>query len=231
LFGTVTVVQGESRVTTSWVGSFNDSAAFRYPLEFPSNKWTWAYDATPDAALMAQAQEEANRPVMPGEPGKTGFWTWRALAGLAERVGTSTIHPPTFDIKETEGAVKYRYTITGGKAGDLDYRAMKPVEFTEDKPWRSLAAVWKDLKPGPYSLVVTPLDAAGNALPGKMRVGIMDKGKPGDPTPVGWITRELDRIPVFKKPSFAGPSCTRAVGMSGRIGLAWSDDLLHWEMS
>ncbi len=53
--------------------------------------------------------------------------------------------------------------------------------------------------------MVTPLDAAGNVIPGKMRVGIMDPAAPAVSTPAGWTTKEFVSIPLIKKPSFAGP--------------------------
>lgn len=195
LVGSVTFVQGDVRVATSWLGLLFDVAAWRLSMmEFPKDTWTWEHDVPADPALTAQAQAEALRPVMPGEPGKTGFWNWRSMM---HRSGNqvSVIYPPSFDVQETAGAARYRYTVTGARHATVGVRA----EFTDEKPWRSLAPVWKDLKPGLYRLTVTPLDAAGKDLPGKMRVGIQDK-KTAQPS-----AKELDFINISKRPSFSGP--------------------------
>ena len=192
LVGSVTFVQGDVRVATSWLGLLYDVAAWRLPMDFPKDAWTWEHDVPADPALTAQAQAEALLPVMPGEPGKTAFWTWRTIVRWPV---LSVIYPPSFDVQETAGAARYRYTVTGTKDATAGVRA----EFTDEKPWRSLAPVWKDLKPGLYQLTVTPLDAAGKDLPGKMRMGIQDK-KTAQPS-----ARELDSIAISKRPSFSGP--------------------------
>jgi hypothetical protein len=209
LYGTVTCVDGATNVTTSWVGHLHDVSAWRLPMDYTRTDWTWEYDLPADPALTNQAAQEAQIPVLPGEPGKARFWTWRSLVsggGLlsgGKRLAR-TIHAPTFDLQETAGAMSYRFTLKGSpKSHDASYGCN--VEFTADKPWRSLAPVWKDVKTGEYQLTVTPLDAAGNAIPGKMRLNVMDPGAKYGRDPAGWITKEMDFIPLIKRPSFQGP--------------------------
>jgi hypothetical protein len=194
LVGTVTFVQGDLRVTTSWIGLQLDSGAWRFPADFPRGEWTWEHDLPADAGLTARALEESQRAVMPGEPGKAGFWTWRRLARDVWGP-VSVIHPPCFDLEETPGAATYRYAIQG--------RDRFQAEFTADKPWRPLAPAWKDLPPGPYRLVVTALDAEGRDLPETMRMGIRDKETSRR------VVQEVPLIPFVKRPSFGGPYAGR----------------------
>lgn len=194
LYGLVTCSQGDLKAVTPWIGVMNDSA-FRWPTAPWSGSWTWKHDLSADAALTAAAQEESLRPVLPGEPGKTGFWTWRSLV---RHSNVSTIHPPSFDIKETAEAAQYRYRVVGGAEG----KKMIELTFEADKPWKPLTPIWKDMPPGNYQLTVTAIDAKGAALPGPMRLGILDK-ESAEPT-----AQAFPVISLIKRPAFSGPYAT-----------------------
>lgn len=191
LFGTVRFQGHETDMNTQWIGHLHDSAAWRLPLGLPSETWQWEHDRLPDATLTEQAIQESQQPVMPGEPGKAGFWTWRSLVRLRT---VNVIYPPTFDLKETDGATAYRFVVSARK----DTNA-KPVSFEADKPWRPLAPIWRELSPGDYTLNVIAVDSKGKEIPGPMRLGILDKetAKPS--------SQEIQAIEFTKRPSFAGP--------------------------
>ncbi len=188
LFGVVTLQHGDKKTTTQWVGLVHDARDWRLPLEFASGEWKGTDDTKEDPALVAAARDEALRPVLAGEPGKAGFWTWR---NLAMKQPTSVIHPPSFDLQEIPGADRYRYTVSSMNA---------KVEFTADKPWRPLAPIWKDLPSGTYTLTVQGVDAQGKALPGRMRHRILDKDKA---QPI--FEEAAKGIAFIKRPSFSGP--------------------------
>ena len=187
LFGTVTLQHGDKKTTTQWVGLIHDARDWRLPLELPSGEWNGTDDTKEDPTLVAAAREEALRPVLAGEPGKAGFWTWRSLA---KNQAASVIHPPSFDLEEVPGADRYRFTVSSKTA---------KVEFTADKPWRSLTPIWKELPPGNFVLTVQALDAQGKVLPAPMRHRILDKDK-AQP-----IFEETKGIAFVKRPSFSGP--------------------------
>jgi hypothetical protein len=196
LLGTVTCTMGEHKLTTQWIGLLHDVSAWRLSLGLPSGTWDWQHDLAADPELAAQVARETTLPVMPGEPGKAGFWTWRALM----RGNVSSIYPPCFDLRETEGAAKYRFAIVNW-GGDAKIN----LQFESDKPWHSLAAAWDKLPPtkSGCKLVVTPLDAAAKEMPGAMRMGIIDKET------VKPATSEFKEIVFFKRPAFAGPYATK----------------------
>jgi hypothetical protein len=206
LYGTVTCVDGTTKVTTSWIGQLHDVSACRLPLDYSRTDWTWEHDLPADPALTNQAAQEAQIPVLPGEPGKARFWTWRALAVDREFSAASCIYAPSFDLQEVAGATQYRFTFTGAKPATGDETTMgHKLECTLDKPWRPITPVWKDLRPGYYRFVVTPLAADGTPIPGKMRMNIIEKKpRPGTNT-VGWVTKEMESIGVTKRRTFAGP--------------------------
>jgi hypothetical protein len=207
LYGTVTCVDGATKVTTSWVGQLHDVNAWRLPLDHTRTDWTWEHDLPADPALTNQAAQEALVPVLPGEPGKARFWTWRAVTRAADRQEhpiVSTIYPPTFDMQEVGGATQYRFKLRGDSRSDRASYGCN-AEFTADKPWKSLAPVWNDLKVGTYTLTITPLTADGTPIPGKMRFSIMEQGAKYGTNAVGWVTKELEYLHIAKRPSFAGP--------------------------
>ncbi|MEI7685447.1 MAG: hypothetical protein WCL32_10495 [Planctomycetota bacterium] len=187
LFGTVTLQHGDKKITTQWVGLVHDARDWRLPLELPSGEWNGGDDTKEEPALVAAAREEALRPVLAGEPGKAGFWTWR---DLAKQQPTSVIYPPSFDLEEIPGANRYRYSVRSKS---------DKVEFTADKPWRPLTPIWKDLPLGTYALTVQGLDAQGKELPAPIRHRILDKVK-AQP-----IFEETKGIAFVKRPSFSGP--------------------------
>jgi hypothetical protein len=176
--------------------------------------WNWQHDLKPDPQLAAAALEESAFPVLPGEPGKKDFWTWRVLARSQPPHQVSVIYPPCFDLQETPGAAKYRLEVK--QKGDQG----KTLSFEADKPWRPLAPIWKDLPSGEYTqytLAVKALDAAGRELPGPMRMGVGNPvqqpgnwaGKPIEPYRPGRIVVETGPIAFTKRPCFAGPYSTR----------------------
>ena len=191
LFGTVRFQDSETDMTTQWIGHLHDSAAWRLPLGLPTETWQWQHDGSPDKALAEQAIRESQQPVMPGEPGKAGFWTWRSLVRLGH---VSVIYPPSFDLQETDGAAAYRFVVSARK----DTKT-KPVQFEADKPWRPLAPSWNELPPGDYTLKVIAVDSQGKEMPGPMRMGILDKdtAKPS--------SQEIQAIQFTKRPAYAGP--------------------------
>ena len=191
LFGTVRFQDSETDITTQWIGHRHDSAVWRLPLGLPSATWQWQHDRSPEEALAAQAIQESEQPVMPGEPGKTGFWTWRSLVRLRR---VSVIYPPSFDLKEAEGAAAYRFVVSARK----DTKA-KPAQFEADKPWRPLAPIWKQIPPGDYTLKVIALDAQGKQMPTPIRMGILDNNT------AKRSSQEIEAIEFTKRPSFAGP--------------------------
>jgi hypothetical protein len=212
IHGEVKLMQGGKTIaTTPWLGFVRDGA-YRTPLDYPYEGWTWQYDLPPDETLVAKAKEEAGIPVLPGEPGKAAFWTWRRIAsrvGSKSDITIASIHPPSFDIEEAKGATSYRYQVVGGRDPVIGIKA----DFTSDVPWRAIAPVWKDLPFGVYGLKVIPLKVDGSELPGSMRLRVQEKtkyfGKPVDftkpiPKPA-WETREMDTIWFTKRRSYSGP--------------------------
>ena len=191
LIGTATFTQGATSATTPWIGLLHQVPTWHLPVEAPSGQWTWQHDLPADAALTAAAAEESLLPVLPGEPGRFEFWTWRSLVN--EKRSQGSIHPPSFDVQETPGAIKYRYQL------DRVRTAKKSFTFESDKPWRPLAPIWKDMEPGQYQLTVTAIDAQGKDMPGPMRLGILD------PKSAKAVFTESPAIRVDKRPAFSGP--------------------------
>jgi hypothetical protein len=177
--------------------------------------WNWRHDLKPDPELAAAVLEESSLPVLPGEPGRAGFWTWRTFVkgGMTHVNTVSVIYPPCFDLEETPGAAKYRFTLKANKAPVG--KTPKTVAFETDKPWRPLAPVWKEMPPGVWTLTVTALDAAGKELPGPMRVGVGERQstdktplvylKPEEIAPPRRVVIETKPIVFEKRPCFAGP--------------------------
>lgn len=193
LFGVATFTQGAKTIATPWLGLLHHVPTWHLPLEAPApGPWTWQHDLPPDAALTAAAQEESLLPVLPGEPGRFEFWTWRSLA--KEKHNHGSIHPPSFDVQETPDAVRYRFQLSGVKE-----LKNKRFTFESDKPWRPLTPIWKDVEPGQYLLTVTALDAQDKDMPGPMRHGILDTKS----ATLAFI--ETPGIRVIKRPAFSGP--------------------------
>lgn len=191
LIGKVRTTVGDKTWTTTFLGRLHD-ALWPMPVDIPTRTWSWKSDPKADPALVREAFTESLQPVLPGEPGKRGFWTWRRVV----QHGVSVIHPPSFDLCQTDGAAQYRFTVAEAKTGGQERT------FTADKPWKPLAPIWKELPPGPYKLRVAALDGTGKELASKMRMTIIQKedAKPG--------VLELDAISFTKRPSFAGSWAT-----------------------
>lgn len=211
IHGQVTLRQdGKPVATTPWLGFLRDTA-HRTPMDYPVDGWTWQHDLPPDEALATKAEQEALIPVLPGEPGKVAFGTWRSVCrGTAWNRTVPTIHPPGFDIEPTAGAVSYRYDLVGGR----DPVKHVKTSFTSEVPWQTLAPVWKDLPPGIYCLTVVPLAADGTDLPGPMRLRVLspesklhgqriDFSQPIPKAP--WVSVDAQTIWITKKAPFAGP--------------------------
>ena len=195
LNGTVTFTQGAKTGTTPWIGLLHQASTWRLPLE-AAGPWTWQHDLQPDAALNAAAQEESLLPVLPGEPGRLEFWTWRSLV---RHGSVSSIHPPSFDVKETAGATRYRYQLD-----QESEKKVAPITFESDKPWRPLTPAWKAMVPGNYQLTITPVDAQGKDLPGPMQLGFLD------PKTATAAAKVSPSIRIMKRPAFSGPYASLA---------------------
>ena len=196
LCGRVTCVRGTFRETTPWVGVLQALRDSKLPVEMPGDfTWEWNQGIEPDTAMSAQAMKESLQPVMPGEPGRAGFWTWRPIARHGG--GTvSCIYPPSFGLQEVKGAVRYRFDVTQEKGSPFK------LSFELEKPWHSLAAAWDKIPVHDkfYPAAVTPLDAGSNAIRATMQMRIMDKeGQPAlKDIPEGTIK-------IHKRPPFTGP--------------------------
>ena len=206
LCGSAMLALGGETIPSPWVG-FLDRVSWRLPLAEPVAPWSWQHDAAPDPALVAAAVEAVQRPVLPGEPGKAGFWTWRQLIDNPhppKRV--SVLHPPSFDLEEVAGAARYRMTVTPERGGSAT-----GVSCEVDRPWRPLTPLWRNLAPGSWRLTVVALDATGKELPGPMRMGIGQRPPPeqgendGPYQPPTRVVVETGPIAFEKRPSFAGP--------------------------
>jgi hypothetical protein len=193
LVGTVENIRGGGKRPSPLVGLVHDTPGFHLTRSLEKNQWTWQHDLPADAGLTAQAQAECKVPAMPGEPGKTGFWTWRHDKGIA------SVYPPNFDLRPVEGASSYRFSLLLKGVGH------KPQTFDAKQPWESLAPIWAELKPQTtspevqYTLEVTALDAEGEPSPTAVEEGIVRKedAQPG--------TRPLGKRAVVRRPPFDGP--------------------------
>jgi hypothetical protein len=226
LYGTVTLRQGDYQFVSPWRGLL-DTLSPGLPMEDePGETWEWKHDRQPDPQLTATALEESARAVLPGEPNKTGFWTWRPLAAPGGALGhrVSVIYAPCFDLEETPGAAKYRFQVKPQGYGD------KTFTFEADQPWRPLSPIWKEVPPGEWALTVTALDGTGRELPGPMRMGVGKKAapnpnleKPEDYVPPTRVVVETKAIPFVKRPCFAGPynSAPRDWTESARLAASW----------
>lgn len=96
--------------------------------------------------LRRQAAREYLQPVRPGYEGVNPYWNTYAI---------KFIYAPAFDFKETEGADYYLFTLKQGK---------RSWSFKDDKPFHSLAPVWKDIPVGDVRLKVEAVDKRGNIL-------------------------------------------------------------------
>ncbi|MCF0172533.1 MAG: hypothetical protein HUJ91_02195 [Bacteroidales bacterium] len=100
--------------------------------------------------LNSQAVKEYAFPVRPGYEGKSAYWN---------AFSPKFIYAPAFDIKEVEGAVKYRFTVTSeGEGGES-------CSFEAEKPCAPLSPVWNDIPAGNVKLVVESVAEDGTAAP------------------------------------------------------------------
>jgi hypothetical protein len=87
------------------------------------------------------------RPVRAGVPDKRPFWNINAQR---------FIYAPAFDFMEVQGAVKYKFDITG--SDDKSY------SFAAEKPWAPLSPIWADVPEGYTTLTVLGLNASGEVM-------------------------------------------------------------------
>ena len=66
------------------------------------------------------------------------------------------IYAPDFEFKKIDGAVKYRYTVTGSDKAELVFEA--------DSPFAALTPVWGAVPEGPTSVKVIGVNADGKEL-------------------------------------------------------------------
>lgn len=93
------------------------------------------------------AVAESLIPISPGIPGKKPFWN-----GYSKQF----IHVPSFDFKNVDGAVKYKFTMVA--SDNQEY------SFTAGNPWANLSPVWKQVPVGFLALEVQGLDANGKPV-------------------------------------------------------------------
>ena len=141
--------------------------------------------------LAERARAESGVPVRPFVPGAQPAWNGRAVQFL---------HAPAFGLPSVKGAVRYRFSVK-----DSDGREASSFA---DEPWAALTPVWADLKPGPVTLTVEGLDAAGVPLPGP-------------------AVRSFHRAPTFS-PSASVPPDFGASAEKALVALADSPDLACW---
>lgn len=186
--------------------------------------WAAAFDAQPDAGLVAAARTEARMPIRAGSPAGP-FWNWR------HRGAIPAIAAPVLPLLPVTGAARYRQTWTSG--GTV-------TTTTVAEPWATPAATWDALPTGPCSVEVVALDAAGSVLserPQRFRRTRIDlaqrardpKRKP-KPAEIDWVARGLaggqpDPVPsgpvaLIKRVSFQGPYYTLPPDWGQRIDRA-----------
>lgn len=95
----------------------------------------------------AEALASTATPIRPGVPGKAPFWNEYAH---------QFIWAPAFDLKETSGAVRYRFDVKPDNGAALS--------FTAEHPWSPLSPVWTKVPIGFFTLTVTGLDASGKPV-------------------------------------------------------------------
>lgn len=98
------------------------------------------------AALSTRALQEAIIPVRPGVPGRQPFWNSQAVQFL---------HAPSFEVPETDGAARYRFTLEPADGA--------PLQFEAPQPWAPLTPIWRTVPAGLAKLTVQGLDAQGQA--------------------------------------------------------------------
>lgn len=96
--------------------------------------------------LNRQAEKEYLVPVRPGYEGRNPFWN-----GYAKKF----IYAPAFNFAETEGAVLYRFTISGGEDS---------WSFEAKAPTAALSPVWNDIPVGKVHLKVEALSSDGEVM-------------------------------------------------------------------
>lgn len=115
------------------------------PGGFYHNKVSGSWDSTTWSGFHSLAVEEALTAIRPGIPGKAPFWN-----GHAKRF----IHVPSFDFKEVEQALGYKFIAVSDV--DNSYHT-----FETDRPWALLTPVWKDIPVGLVHLSVEAIDENG----------------------------------------------------------------------
>ena len=100
------------------------------------------------AKLNSQAADEYLVPVRPGYEGKNDYWN---------AFSPKFIYAPAFDIKDVEGAVKYRFTVTPETEGSESY------SFEAETPQAPLSPIWNEIPVGNVKLVVESITADGTA--------------------------------------------------------------------
>ncbi len=125
---------------------FNRSAVSR--LFF----WGWwisitAVDPASAGPLFDLAVQESLIPIRPGRPGETPFWN---------RHATCFMYAPSFEFKQIDGAVSYRFTATTADS--------QQYSFIADTPWAALTPIWNKIPVGFVHLAAHALDAQGSSL-------------------------------------------------------------------
>lgn len=207
------VVTGAGRTwRTRALGRWTSAGGY-LPLDQTTEPWTWVQDRPADAALVAAAAVAATRPVLPGEPGKRGFWTWRTLVLNHE---LAVIHPPSFDLRPVAGAAGYRVTLVGKETRTRHVLVLS-------QPWQPWTEGWDQLPVDSDSTSIEVLDATGavSATASALVMGVIDKetGESG--------TIPMPKIHLIKKPSFQGPYAAwpRPPAKAALLAARWAADV------
>jgi len=115
LYGQITCTRGNHREATPWVGVVQTLRDTKLFVQKPGDiRWKWNQGLEPDEAMTAQAAKQALRPVMPGEPGKTGFWTWRPIdAPILMDIIDNEGQPTAVNMAEPPIVIHKRPAFTG----------------------------------------------------------------------------------------------------------------------
>ena len=143
----VTLITG---VVLSGQSTSNDNIqpAFKYPEQLSGkNEWKPGTICIDFRKAGKEAVKESMIPVRPGIPGKMPFWN---------SYSRQFIYAPSFDLKNIEGAKKYKFTVTAGDTSEYS--------FIADKPWADLSPVWTKIPVGFVSLKVQGIDDEGKPL-------------------------------------------------------------------
>jgi hypothetical protein len=97
--------------------------------------------------IREDAVAESLIPISPGIPGDKPFWN-----GYSKQF----IHVPSFDFRNVDGAVKYKFTIVASDNHEYS--------FISQNPWADLSPVWKQVPVGFLALEVQGLDTNGKPV-------------------------------------------------------------------